>query len=218
MRSLLSVLFLLAAGVCAQARSGIYTFRGMEAEQRITAQNPGISLAPDIPGRKAARPSSYPAKAYHKPPGYDVTRENGAYFFDTVYKLRVPLAKHIQLGLNGGYTFYDKCLHGYGRGGGSLGLVGGVTLTLLRPPKAGSPIRKAFLRLNADVVSYPYRYKAGKDAYDISRYTRDLSARVYVDARVTRRALTLRCMAGYAAGAEGLPLFAGISVGYRFHD
>ncbi len=225
MRPIFLTLMMLCAAAFSRARSLSYALMsietGLKAEPRPAEQLNFLQINrfTENEGRLINLPRCAGPK---KLPPYDITRETGAYFFDTVYKLRMPATRRLHIGLNGGYTCYDRYLKGPGTGGGSLGLVGGVTLAVLRPGKAGAPTRKSLLRLNADLISYPYRHKAGAtESYDLSRYTRDLSARVYFDARLTRQAFTTRCMAGVVAsgteqGASALPLFVGVAVCYRF--
>ncbi len=239
MRRISSVLIIILSVANAGARSLSIALRQSDFHVAAitntnTAQRSGLKRGfyagaqPGARTKEALRPSRIFTAARKRPEHYDVTREAGSFFFDTVFKFRVPAGKRLHVGFNGGYTYYDRYIHGFGKAG-SLGMIGGISIAIMRPPKplaAGGSLKKAFFRLNADLISYPYRKyltSDGRRPSMMDRYTNELSTRVYLDARMSWRAgagsITARYLIGIGAGMEplsGMPVFAGAGISYRF--
>jgi hypothetical protein len=162
---------------------------------------------------------------------YDVKRESGAYLFDTVYKLRIP-AKIITVSVNAGYTFYNSYVHGRRpNGGNNSGIIGGLSLMHINGGGKGScrnglNKKGSFLRLSADIMSNPAAKGMtldGKKMSLIENYSHDLSARIYLDGRITRGnkngAFSTYYLIGIGTGAEQMsgstPFIVGLGLGYR---
>lgn len=227
MNKLLPTIIMLCTASCLQARSMSYAVKRSELapdslQNKIVFRQVG-NKAPGNTHRVAALQSK---KKTELP--YDVTLESGSYFFDPVYKLKVPASKFFDVGLNGGYTYYDRYVHGFGTAG-SLGLVAGLSVTMLPRHKgvAGQIPKRSAFRLNADLSSYPYRKIWNGESIKgslVDKYTREISTRVYLDAKLSWRSkkgtLTTRGMIGITAGPEQLtgavPFFVGAGLGYRF--
>lgn len=223
-------LILFLSSSCLQARSTIYTAKRIDTVCESAYQTSVVEPAKVASTYHYAR-QMHEGASFARPVckkgllKYDITRETGAYFFDTVYKLKMPATKLFSIGLNGGYTYFNRYAHGFGRAG-SIGLVGGLSLTM-RGNTGGQKLKKGFLRLNADLISYGYRKVTpvdGRQASLLDKYTRELSTRVYFDGRFNWRSragnFTTRCMIGMVAGSEQItsatPFFVGAGLAYRF--
>jgi hypothetical protein len=169
------------------------------------------------------------------PSFYDVRRETGAYSFDTVYQLKIRGSKLINIGVQAGYTYFDRYTTDIVRSNSvrnSPGLVGGLSLITAFHSNGvvgsdGKHRQKtSFLGFNADAVSFPYRQQVamhGNDFASLDVLTQGLSARIYMDARFTSRsrrgAFSTRYLIGMSTGAAlipgAIPVFVGLGLGYR---
>lgn len=166
---------------------------------------------------------------------YDIKREAGAYTFDTLYKLWMPGAKHISIDLHGGYTYFDRYASiSRSVTANTSGMLCGFSVMkigrTIAATAAHSKCRKkgSYLRFNADAVTYPNRKVAGTKSLEevgpSAGLVKDLSARIYLDGRITswyrKGAFTIRYAIGIgteAAKVQGASqLFVGFGLGYRF--
>jgi hypothetical protein len=165
----------------------------------------------------------------------DVKRESGAYFFDTVYKLRVPASRQFNISINAGYTYYNSYVFGRRPNtGNNSGMLGGLSFMRLgRTNRAtgadGSQhMRTSFFRISTDLVSYGNTkstvFADRRKTSLLDKYTQDLSARLYIDGRITYRkqkaAISIIYLLGVgvnmASTSFSSPVIIGAGVGYRF--